>query len=395
MKKLILIVSFLFASLAIDAQVVNLVQDKDYAVGNDWTRIFDNFKKLTVFDDGTAMISHTNENRYSLFDADGKFLKDIRIYYENDTKKPRNIQPVMGMIGKLYFTSANNMGDIYFFDQSGLIVNDIRIDYQALDMIALDDSHIGVYGSTSWKSKQRYFVSVLDVNTGKYKIVYDYFKADFGASAGDDYYVYANAFVKDKPDIAKVNDNLIVSFSDAGKIRIYSPSGNFIEEKQLDWQPKALSVDEQKVIQNKVIGRYKGKLEAYQKKTMFKSEDGTVYAEYDNKALSDRAQTLVTMLEKGMDHITEPITIGLFTSSIKGTADNVLYFEDAEEQGRNKFRTYSITQGKTISENTFQCDDFDIVITKNRFVVSNGFVYGVQKVKGDDGELRLVRFEMK
>ena len=66
MKKLLLIITILFASYIIDAQTINLVKDASYAVSEDF---FDalgqagtlyNVKKLTVFDDGTAMISHTN-----------------------------------------------------------------------------------------------------------------------------------------------------------------------------------------------------------------------------------------------------------------------------------------------------------------------------------------------
>ena len=83
MKKLFLILTLAFASYIVDAQTINLVKDNSYALSGDWTTICDNAKKLTVFDDGTAMISHTNENRYSLFDKNGKLLKDIKIYYED------------------------------------------------------------------------------------------------------------------------------------------------------------------------------------------------------------------------------------------------------------------------------------------------------------------------
>ena len=118
MKKLLLIITILFASYIIDAQTINLVKDESYAVSEDF---FDalgqagtlyNVKKLTVFDDGTAMISHTNENRYSLFDENGKHLKDIEIYYEDGKKKPFNLQPVFGKINNFYFTGSNSNGII-------------------------------------------------------------------------------------------------------------------------------------------------------------------------------------------------------------------------------------------------------------------------------------------
>ena len=103
----------------------------------------------------------------------------------------------------------------------------------------------------------------------------------------------------------------------------------------------------------------------------------------------------IKKLEDGMNHITEPLTISWFTSAMKGNGDNILFFEDPEEEGQNTFHTYSVGQNKSISQNSFQCTDFDLSITKSKFVVHNGYVYGIQKVKGSKNELRLVRFEMK
>lgn len=394
MKKIVLIISLIFASYIVDAQVINLIKDNSYAVNNDWKTIFDNFKKLTVFDDGTAMISHKNENRYSLFDKNGKLVKDIKIYFEDSKKNTFNLQPVFGKIGELYFTGNNSQGYIYLFNNNGLIVKELKIDYSAIDMLALDDSHIAIYGSTSWQTKQRYFISIVDINTGKDKIIYDYFRSDFRATNDEDYIIYANVYVKDMPEMAKMSDKLIVALSDVGKIRIYTSSGDFIEEKQLDWQPKTLSVEEQKVIQTNAINKYREQLEAFQKKTKFKSEDGTIYENYDNKELVQRVQELLNMIENGMEHITKPITIGWFTASKKGLGDNVIFFEDATESGENKFRTYSVEQGRTLSQNSFQCADYNLAITKNHFVINNGYVYGVQELKDLKGEMRLVRFKL-
>ena len=147
MKKLLFIIILAFASYhQIDAQTITLVPDETYGKGNDWDKIFDTYydtldgrpnglrKKLVVFDDGKAMVSHANKNRYSLFDANGKFLKDIVIYFADKGKKPRNIQPVEGKLGDLYFTKANNIGDIYLFDDNGLIKKELKIKYSAKEM---------------------------------------------------------------------------------------------------------------------------------------------------------------------------------------------------------------------------------------------------------------------
>ena len=380
MKKLFLIITILFASYNIDAQKINLVKDDSYAVNEDF---FDalgqagtlyNVKKLTIFDDGTAMISHTNENRYSLFDENGKHLKDIEIYYEDAKKKPFNLQPVFGKINDLYFTGNNSQGIIYFFNDNGLIVKEITVDCSVYNMIAVDVNHIAFYGGTSWKTKWRNFAAILDVNTGKYKIIFDYFEDT--SSRNDDYYIYAKAHVNKRPEIFKVNDNLIVAIPQEGVLKVFDFAGNKVSEHKLDWKPKILSVEEQKKIQADAIAKYKQEA-----------------ADTENNP--DLFKDFISRLENGMDHITQPLSLSKFTLAIKGNGDNIIFFEYAEESGQNSFHTYSVGQNKTISQNSFQCADFDLSITKNKFVIHNGYIYGIQKVKGSNEELRLVRFEMK
>lgn len=381
MKKLLLIITILFASYIIDAQTINLVKDNSYAITED-SDFFDalgqagtlyNAKKLTVFDDGTAMISHTNENRYSLFDEKGKHLKDIEIYYEDGKKKPFNLQPVFGKINNLYFTGNNSQGIIYFFNDNGLIVNEITIDCSVYNMIPLDDNHIAFYGGTSWRTKWRDFVAILDINTGKYKIIFDYYEDT--PSKNDDYYIYAKAHVNKRPEIFKVNDNLIVAIPQEGVLKVFDFAGNKVSEHKLDWKPKTLSVEEQKKIQAKAIAKYKQEAADAEHNIYFND--------------------FILRLENGMDHITQPLSLSKFTLAMKGNGDNIIFFEYIEEAGKNSFHTYSVGQNKTISQNSFQCSDFDLSITKNKFVIHNGYVYGIQKVKGSENELRLVRFEMK
>lgn len=381
MKKLLLIITILFASYIIDAQTINLVKDNSYAITED-SDFFDalgqagtlyNAKKLTVFDDGTAMISHTNENRYSLFDKNGKHLKDIEIYFEDGKKKPFNLQPVFGKINNLYFTGNNSQGIIYFFNDNGLIVNEITIDCSVYNMIPLDDNHIAFYGGTSWRTKWRDFVAILDINTGKYKIIFDYYEDT--PSKNDDYYIYAKAHVNKRPEIFKVNDNLIVAIPQEGVLKVFDFAGNKVSEHKLDWKPKTLSVEEQKKIQAKAIAKYKQEAADAEHNIYFND--------------------FILRLENGMDHITQPLSLSKFTLAMKCNGDNIILFEYAEESGQNSFHTYSVGQHKTISQNTFQCSDFDLSITKNKFVIHNGYVYGIQKVKGTEDELRLVRFLMK
>ena len=97
MKKLFLIIGLAIATcFQVDAQVIQLISDETYGAGNNWDKIFDTYydtvmgrpyglrKQLVLFDDGKAIVSHATRNRYSLFDSNGKFLKDRRVViYKN------------------------------------------------------------------------------------------------------------------------------------------------------------------------------------------------------------------------------------------------------------------------------------------------------------------------
>ena len=396
MKNLLFIIVLAIATCyQVDAQVIKLVPDETYGVGNDWDKIFDTYydtvigrpyglrKQLVIFDDGKAIVSHATRNRYSLFDANGKFLKDITLYFAEKSKKPRNLQPVEGKLGDLYFTRANNTGDIYLFDDKGLIVKELKIKYQALEMLALDDHHIAINGSTSWTNKWRHFVSILDTKTSNEKILCDAFD-DMTSIKSKGYYIYTESRKNDMKgqwQIAKVNDRLIISNPIDGLVRTYDFNGNKISEKKLNWEPQTLSIEEQIALQNDRIQRMKDDL------PQITNTDERLLPAY---------RELISAYEKGVQHIKEPINMGWFTMAIKGNDDNILFFDDAEEAGKNTFHVYSVSKGQSISTGSFQCDDYDLALTKKRFVCHGGFYYGVQVLKDCDGmPLRLVRFRVE
>lgn len=392
MKKLLFIIILAFASYhQIDAQTITLVPDETYGKGNDWDKIFDTYydtlngrpnglrKKLVVFEDGKAMVSHANKNRYSLFDANGKFLKDITLYFSEKSKKPRNLQPVEGKLGDLYFTRANNTGDVYLFNDKGLIVKELKIKYQALEMLALDDHHIAIIGGASWGKKWRSLVSILDTKTGKEKTLCDAFEDMSADLKSKNYFIYTESRREDMKvewQIAKVGDKLIVSNPIDGLVRTYDFNGNKISEKPLDWKPQILSVEEQIALQNARIKDLKDELP--------RVTDERMLPKYNE---------LISFYENGIQHIKEPVNMGWFTMAIKGNDGQILFFGDAEAAGENTFHAYSVGKGQNVSTGSFQCEDYDLALTKKRFVCHGGYYYGVQVLKDCKGmPLRLVRF---
>lgn len=407
MKKHIILLTLLFASFySVDAQsvieifqkskTINLVADETYGVGNDWETIFESYydkmndtpiglrKKLVIYDDGKAIVGHATRNQYSFFDSDGKFLKNISLHFADPSRKPQNIQQAAGYINGMFFTKTNNMGDIYFFDDNGLITKVIRINYLAGDMLVLDDSHIAIFGSTSWKTKSRYLVSILDINTEQEKIVYDRFR-EHGELINQNATIGAEGQKRELSfsiQISKADDKLIVSCPTESTIKIFDFQGNKISEKQLDWEQNYMSVDDQLNYQRRRMSSFKEHLSEVEKAPDDK------YKERHIRSLND----LIFRYENGLEKIKEPLGMGWFTIAISGGND-IFFFADAEEAGENSFHVYQVKNGKTISENTLRCDDYDLAITKKRLVYYNGYFYGIQELKGCEGNpLRLVRF---
>ena len=187
--------------------------------------------------------------------------------------------------------------------------------------------------------------------------------------------------MKGRWQIAKVNNKLIVTNPIDGLVRTYDYSGNKISEKLLDWEPQTLSVEEQIALQNDRIQRMKDEL------PQITNTDERLLPAY---------RELISSYEKGIQHIKEPINMGWFTMAIKGNDDNILFFDDAEEAGKNRFHVYSVSKGQSISTGSFQCEDYDLALTKKRFVCHGGYYYGVQVLMNCDGmPLRLVRFRAK
>ena len=182
--------------------------------------------------------------------------------------------------------------------------------------------------------------------------------------------------MKGEWQIAKVDGKLIVSNPIDGLVRTYDFSGNKISEKLLDWEPKILSVEEQIALQNARIQDLK---------------DGL--PQVTDERMIPKYNEMISYYENGIQRITKPINMGWFTMAIRGNDDNILFFGDAEEAGKNTFHTYSVGKGQSISENSFQCEDYDLALTKKRFVCHGGYYYGIQVLKDYEGmPLRLVRF---
>jgi len=219
------------------------------------------------------------------------------------------------------------------------------------------------------------------------KIIYDKFR-EHGEHVNQDATIGAEGQKRELSfsiQISKADDKLIVSCPTESTIKIFDFQGNKISDQRLDWEQNYMSVDDQLNYQRRRISSFKEHLS----KVVEAPDDK--YKERHIRSLND----LIFRYENGLENIKEPLGMGWFTIAISG-GDNIFFFNEAEEAGENSFHVYQVKNGKTISENTLRCDDYDLAITKKRLVYCNGYFYGIQELKNCEGNpLRLVRFKIE
>jgi hypothetical protein len=195
------------------------------------------------------------------------------------------------------------------------------------------------------------------------------------------------------PQIAKVGNRLMVAAPMTGEIFIYDLQGHLVSKEQVGWTQSYLSVEEQKEIQRKAIEKYKNP------DFTFKTNDG-VSKEDQEKRYADLKSAytqMIPLMEEDFNNISKPIPKPYFSTIIKDSDDNVLFFEYPKEEGKNKFNVWVYkNNGEFICQSSFQCADYTLQINPSKMVFHKGYIYALQVLKQADGvPLRLVRFKLE
>jgi len=421
MKKFLALICFMFLLYGIFAQslldiykkgIVKLVPDAEFAQGNNWGKVFASYydtlynrhigarKSLIMMPNGSIVVNHAYKNFYSLFDANGKFVKEFGIK-DKSGKQFKKIQPIEGIMNNTFFTGLDNMGKMIVFDFDGNYIRTLTLNYSAKDIIPMKDNKIAVVGWAIWKDKTRDFVAIVDYETNKQKIIWEQFTNTYGHCTQSKLFHYSYCFesggsisittmpyinavgLSAPPQIAFVNDRLIVALPHTGEILLYDIDGNLKSKDKIGWGKNSLSVEEQKEIQRKAIENW-----ASEKKWM---PDGASQEEY-RKAI----KTILEQMKADLNKIKDPIPIPVFSNIIKDSDGNLLFFEMPETEGANKFNVWIYQNGgKFVCQSSFACDDFDLVITPSKMVFHKGYIYALQTLKNAKGNpLRLVRFKI-
>ncbi|MFO7977646.1 MAG: hypothetical protein R6U64_03225 [Bacteroidales bacterium] len=424
MKKLLIVLVILLSSHAsMHAQTlldkyqsgtINLVPDTEYAQGVDWDRALESWndttlgrwvgdrKSLMVTPDGTAIVSHHFRDFYTVFSPRGNFEGQMQV--KNKQGQPYQSLPHLhGVLdGNILYSGVDKMGTLLSFDRQGDLIKTLHLDYMARQIIPLPGRKLAVVGWVLWSDRVREFVAIVDYETNKEQIVWDHFSprsfSPGTARRNMFYYEYTfneggmigcstmpfikNLGMSHPPIIASVEDNLIVTVPETGQILTYDLNGKLVSEQTIDWAKNHVSVEEQREIQQKTIEQYRN---------IKKPRFGAWASPEENRAARDY---FVKEMEKDLAAISQPITMPVFSTLIKDSDNNLLFFEFPKQEGDNSFNVWVYSNGgQFVAQSSFRVQDYELEIKPSKMVFHDGYIYALAKKNGVEGvPLRVMRF---
>jgi len=430
MKKLLFTLFLAIITLTVSAQklidiykkgTVKLVPDSEYGQGNNWDNVFKTYydtiystpmgnrKSLKIMPDGSVIVNNTYRNFYTKFSPTGKFEKEFGII-NTKGEQYKKINAIEGIINNnTFFTGLDNMGNMICFDFNGNYKKTLKLNYMTRQMIPLPNNKIAVVGWVIWSDRFRDFVSIVDYDTNIEKIIWEHFTerpAEIGHSkifnygykykAGGAFSITTMPFSKNlgmssPPNIACVGNKLIIAVPTTAELLVYDIEGKAISKDKIEWAKNYISVAEQKEIQQKAIDKYK-KTDTFNFSRWITPEKNTVTPE-ENKIAHDE---ILKQMEDDLGKISEPIPMPVFSTVLKDSDGNLLFFEYPKEEKANKFNIWVYENGgKFVCQSSFVCDDYNLEINPSKMVFHNGYIYGLQLLKNTNGvPLRLVRFKL-
>ena len=422
MKRLTIALMVTFFAMSVSAQrlidvykkgVVKLIPDADYAQGNNWDKIFETYsdtlygkpmgnrKSLVIMPDGSVVINHAYKNYYTKFSPTGKFEKEFGVKSAGG-QQFKKINHIAGIINNnTFYSGLDNMGKMVCFDFNGNFIKSLKLDYMTKQMIALPNKKIAVVGWVIWETKFRDFVAIVDYETNSQKVIWEQYTDRCPKIGECSLFNYGYTFkergaisigtmpftketgLSSPPQIASVGNQLIVTIPTTGEIRVYDINGSLKSTDKIGWATNYISVDEQKVIQQKAIDKFKTRK--------------PVFADWvspeENKLAYDH---ILNQMEADLNKISVPIPIPVFSTIIKDSDGNLLFFEFPKEENANKFNVWIYeNNGKFVCQSSFDCERYNLEINPSKMVFHNGYIYALQVIKNGTGiPLRLVRFKI-
>ena len=395
---------------------VKLIPEKTYGANNNWESLFnlyydtinimegerEEYKKIIVAPDGSVFMSHKNRHEIWKFGPDGNLAKKFGTKGGKENQFPMlpSIQPVVD--GKFIFTSDVN-GRLKFFDLNGNYIKSINLTYIPMGFQPTIEGEILLKGFVIWKTKVRYMVVNLNINTGKEVVVYDYFteRGNMLTLNNVDSLVTS---IKSKRNFKLPNEitsiwggitllpngKFIRTDRNSGEMIVFQNDGNLLLKTKMDIEPIKITEEDVRDNYEKMRQNYLQRLDNV-KKTKFTSE------EQRKKAISIN-QKLLESSEMYKDISNYYPYLPYFSNIILDDEGNFLVFEftGKDDSVNNIFNVIAYDNtGKKLARTSFICDDYDISFSESTFVITNGYVYAVAKLKNSKGmPLRLVKLKI-
>lgn len=423
MKTISLLLIMLFSALFLSAQTllglyktakVTLEPDPTYAQNVDWNTVFSSYndtlygkwkgsdKVLTILPDGTAIVSHAYKKYYTRFNSKGEFVEE-RVVRDQNGRGIKELAHIQGVLDNgLLFTGLDKMGTMLCLTPEGKVIKTLTLDYMASQVIPLPNNKLALVGWVIWKDKFREFVSIVDYETNEEKIIWDHFtKRTWGPGTHRFNYMYnfsgggnvsfsTMPFTKvigmnKPPVIAYVGGFLIITIPETGEIKRFDLNGRLLSTDKIDWASGFISVSEQQEIQLKALQTYKGL-------------NNPVFATWASVEENLAAKNyFIDEMEKDLKSISMPIPLPFFSTLIKDSEENLLFFEFPKEKNANKFNVWILEDGGSfVASCSFTVSDYEMEIMGSKMVFHDGYIYALAEKKGSNGvPLRLVRFIVK
>ena len=392
---------------------VRLIPDTEYGKGNDWNKVFKTYfdtiydtpmgsrKSLVIMPDGSVVVNHRYRNYYSRFSPSGRFEKEFNV--TNKKGLPfKELTEIEGVINNTFFTLPDNTGNMLCFDFSGRYAKTLKLDYMVNQMVPLPNDKIAVVGWVIKKNSFCDFVAIVNFSDNAQKIIWQNNIDKSETDKNDKLFHYTYTFKNGKsismstmpylnwaglsspPKIDCVSDKLIVSIPGTGEIFSYTHTGELITKSRINWAPGNISVDEQKEIQQTAIDNYKHK----------KMQANTGLASPDE--IKNANSQIIQQMQSDLGRITQPIPLPAFSTIIKDSDGNLLYFEYPKKENANKFNVWIFEKnGSFVCQSSFICEEYELNINPSKMIFRDGYIYGLQILKKASGvPLRLVRFKV-
>lgn len=422
MKNSFLILVLFFIVYSVSAQklmdvykkgAVRLSADPSYASGNDWNKVFatywdtmyktpmGNRKSLIIMPDGSVVVNHAYRNFYTKFSPTGKFEKEFGVKNAKGVQF-KKVNHIAGIQNNIFYTGLDNMGNMVCFDFNGNYTKTLKLNYMTRQMIPLPNNKIAVVGWVIWATKFRDFVAIVDFDTNEEKVIWEHYTERCDENKQCKLFHYNYMFkerggfsistmpftsaigLSSPPQIASIGNKLIIALPGNGEIMIYDHAGRLNEAGKINWATNYVSVEEQKEIHKKHMER-------------FRSVEKPYFANWVSVEENKQAhETILSEMEEDLNKIKDPIPIPVFSTILKDSDGNLLFFEFPKEENANKFNVWIYENGgKFVCQSSFVCDDYTLEINPSKMVFHKGYIYGLQKAKDATGvPLRLVRFKV-